>query len=106
MDSRGIAIVELESSSNSLSVDIQAKSGDVTVTKNFKFSNEDENKQYVMLFTDDAIYNTGDDITVKIITASDPDVSDPPMLKDRIYLDIIQNAQTVMTKTVELRDKG
>ena len=66
--------------------------------------NSDKNNEFVFLSTDASIYYAGEDAEVSVFTGFDPNMPQPSMLPDRVYLDVVVDDQIRLTKVVELNE--
>lgn len=94
-DTSGIGEMRVTPKDQRLALSIVArdKSGN-TVSKNFQF-NADSRVEQILLRTDNALYKVGDTIAVDIFTNKS---------KGTVYLDMIKDRQTFLTKSVEIED--
>ncbi|MCP4700082.1 MAG: hypothetical protein GY862_25000, partial [Gammaproteobacteria bacterium] len=94
-DSSGIGEMRATPQGRALTVSIAAKdkSGHA-VSKNFQF-NADGRTEQILLRTDKALYKVGETIAVDVF-ANKP--------KGTVYLDLIKDGQTFLTKSVELEN--
>ncbi len=102
VDEKGISKFSF-SISGDCSWSVKALSGGVTVTRQFAFS-EEKFDEFVLLFPEKHMYEVGDTLKLDVLAALRPDLTSPPLLPDRVYVDIIQNSQTRLTDVVELEN--
>ncbi len=93
----GIAVFPYTAAGDEL--DFTVKLGDIT--KVFSFTKE-ANAEFVMVAPLKPILEVGDTLPIAIVASYDPTDPVPALLPDRVYLDVIQNGQTRLMKTVEL----
>ncbi len=99
----GMAVFEYTPENVNTSIQVKATVAGYALNRSFSFEAEMANS-YVMMRLLKAIYDVGETIRPEIIVANRPDLTQPELLPDRIYLDVIVNGQTMLMSTVELQD--
>ena len=99
----GMAIFEYTPENMNTSMRVRATISGFSLNRVFTFES-DTAASYVMLRLDKALYEVGDTIRPRVVVANRPDLTNPPLLPDRVYLDIILNGQTRQMTTVELEN--
>ncbi len=101
----GIAVFEYQptGTETSFAVQYQPENG-ATITKEFNFTAAPAHS-FVIISPLKSIFEAGDTLPFVILAANNPLIPDPALIPDRVYVDVIQNGQVRMMKTVDL-EKG
>jgi len=99
----GIAVFEYAAAGDETNFTVTLTRDGKVIAKTFSFT-KDQNKEFVMVRPLQPILEVGDTLEIFVVASYDPTDPVPALLPDRVYLDVIQNGQVRLMKTIELKE--